>query len=93
MMALHASVRGDHELSALLLGSAQVAREASGDHLVPWQRPLIEQATETAKTELGPDFPSHFDEGRGYSMAEAVALILERFPVSEQSAEAAATPV
>jgi non-specific serine/threonine protein kinase len=92
MMALHASVRGDHQLSALLLGAAEVAREASGDHLVPWQRPLIEQATQAARTALGGAFDDHFEEGRGYSMAEAIALILERFPVSQPSAEAVPTP-
>ena len=83
VMSLHASVRGDHELAAVLIGAAEVAREASGDHLVPWLQPLIEQAVVGATTALGQDYDRHLMEGRRLSMAEAISLIIERFPVGD----------
>jgi hypothetical protein len=86
MMALHASVRGDHELAAVLLGAGEVAREASGDHTVPWLQPLLEQAVASAQTALGADYEPRILEGHSLSVDDAVALIVERF------AKAAAIP-
>jgi tetratricopeptide (TPR) repeat protein len=79
MMSLHAWVRGDHELAAMLIGAAEVAREASGDHLVPWQRPLVEQAIAGATEELGTDYEAKFMEGRTLSVEDSIELIFERF--------------
>ncbi|MFZ0012811.1 MAG: adenylate/guanylate cyclase domain-containing protein [Acidimicrobiia bacterium] len=90
MMALHASVRGDHGLSAVLIGAAEVAREASGDHLVPWQRPLIEQATLSARNALGSSYEERVDEGRDLSMDEAIALIHRSFANSGSEVSATA---
>ena len=89
MMALHASVRGDHELAAILIGGAEVAREASGDHLVPWQRPLVEQAIASAMTALGPGYETRFMEGRDLSVEESIELILERFASDDRMLESA----
>ncbi|HEX6286876.1 MAG TPA: DUF4062 domain-containing protein [Acidimicrobiia bacterium] len=90
MMALHASVRGDHDLAATLIGAAEVAREASGDHLVPWQQPLLEQAVASAKANLGDDYEVRFMEGRRLTMSESISLILDRFESSvERSAVSA----
>jgi hypothetical protein len=83
MMALHASVGGDHDLAATLIGAAEVAREASGDHLVPWQQPLLEQAIVAAQANLGDDYEARFMEGRRLTMNESIALIMERFETSE----------
>lgn len=79
MMALQASVRGEHALAAILIGAAEGARVASGDHLVPWQRPLIEQATVSARSVLGDGYEDRFTQGHKLSMAESVALIMQRF--------------
>lgn len=83
MMALHASVRGDHGLAATLIGAAEVAREASGDHLVPWQRPLLEQAEASARANLGNDYEVRFMDGRRLTMSDSIALIMERFASTE----------
>lgn len=79
MMALHASVRGDHSLAAVLLGAAEVAREASGDHTVPWLQPLLEQAEVSAKSALGSTYESRIVQGRALSVDQAVTLIVESF--------------
>ncbi|HEU4321266.1 MAG TPA: adenylate/guanylate cyclase domain-containing protein [Acidimicrobiia bacterium] len=89
MMSLHASVRGDHELAAILIGGAEAAREASGDHLVPWQRPLLEQAVASAEAALGPGYEVRYAEGRDLSVEEAIALILERFAPDVEVLESA----
>lgn len=85
MMALQASVRGEHEFAAVLIGAAEAAREASGDHLVPWMQPLMEQAIIGATTELGDDYEPNMMKGRALSVGEAIALILDRFPVGDRA--------
>lgn len=91
MMALQASVRGDHLLAASLIGAAEVAREASGDHLVPWQQPLLDQAIVTAQANLGDDHEARFMEGRRLTMNQSIALIMERFDLADK-ASAAVSP-
>ena len=80
-----------HDLAATLIGAAEVAREASGDHLVPWQQPLLEQAILDAEANLGDDYEARLLEGRRLTMSESIDLITERFetPDSEKTAVSA----
>jgi tetratricopeptide (TPR) repeat protein len=88
MMALHASVRGEHQLAAMLIGAAEVGREASGDLPVPWLQPLIEQATISATAALGEEYGKRCAAGRDLSTDQAVELILARLSPSDTDAEA-----
>lgn len=91
MMALHASMRGDHSRSAQLLGAAEVAREASGYAPVPWLRPLLDQARETSEAALGASFDGSYSEGRRLSYDEAVRLVVEDLDDAPDHPEAAST--
>ena len=78
MMALLASVQGEHRLTAVLLGAAEVRREATGHTAVPWQRPLLEQAVAAAQAALGDEYGAGIAEGRGLSADEAIELAARR---------------
>ncbi|MGD2042360.1 MAG: adenylate/guanylate cyclase domain-containing protein [Acidimicrobiia bacterium] len=93
MMALHASVQSHHDLAAVLLGAAEVAREAAGYAPVPWLQPMLDQAREISESVLGADYQSAHAEGHKLTVAEAIELIVDRFEVdsaatSEQSGPA-----
>lgn len=77
MMALHVSVRGDHSRAAVLLGAAEVAREAAGYAAVPWLQPMLEQAGEISENALGDEFDVSYSEGRKLSFDEAFQLIFD----------------
>ena len=84
LMAVLAAARGEHELAAQLLGAAEVKREASGQRAVPWQQPLLEQANEGARRELGDRFSTLLVEGRALGMHDAIELGIRRLgPASE----------
>ena len=78
IMALLASIRGDLALAAVLLGAADLRRESSGHAVVPWQQPLLEEATASARRALGDEFDSTFAKGRGLSTDQAIELALDR---------------
>lgn len=86
MIALLASVKGDHEFAAVMLGAAEIAREASGHHAVPWLQPMLEQAQMSAQLALEDAYEEKLAEGRDLSTDEAVVLIRERFRPAEASA-------
>ena len=85
-MALLASVRGDLNLAAVLLGAAAVRRESTGHMAVPWQQPLLEEAAASAERALGDDFESGVAKGRGLSTDQAIELAIDRLsgPVEGQ---------
>jgi hypothetical protein len=87
MMALVASVRGDHALAALLIGAGDVAREAFGHQPVPWIAPLLEQAEMSASATLGDDYETRVDEGRDLSVDDAIELIMSRFAPAESDVD------
>ena len=78
MMALLASVGGQHSLAAVLLGGADVRREATGHTAVPWQQPMLEQAVISARHALGDEYELVLAEGRSLSTDQAIELAVER---------------
>jgi non-specific serine/threonine protein kinase len=82
-IALLASVRGEHEFAALMLGAAEMAREASGHQVVPWLQPLLEQAQMSAQLALEGAYESKLSEGRALTTRVAIEMILEGFHSSE----------
>lgn len=78
IMAVLASSAGEPRLTAVLLGAAEMRREASGHRPVPWQQPLLEGASESAARALGDGFPEAFAEGRAMPPDEAVRFAVER---------------
>lgn len=93
MLALVASVRGDHALAALLIGAGDVAREASGHQAVPWIAPMLEQAEVSASTALEDDYQVMVAEGRDLSVDEAIDLIRTRFSPADNEADAVSVGV
>lgn len=93
MLALHASVQGDHSLAAELLGAAEVAREAAGYAPVPWLQPMLEQAREISESVLGAEYQPAHDVGHKLSVEEAIQLIFERFDAAEAGTPDLAFPV
>jgi predicted ATPase/class 3 adenylate cyclase len=88
MIALLASARGDHEFAALMLGVAEMAREASGHQVVPWLQPLMEEAQMIVQQALKDLYEAKLEEGRTLPTDEAIQMILDRFQTPE-----AAVPV
>lgn len=78
-IALLASFRGENEFAAQMLGAAEMAREASGHQVVPWLRPLLEQAQMSVQQALEDDYETRLAEGRSLSTDRAIEMILERF--------------
>ena len=78
MMAVFASVTGDHRFASVLLGAAEVRREATGQIAVPWMQPMLAEATANAERALGEDLASGIAEGRALPPAEAIHLAVER---------------
>jgi predicted ATPase len=78
MMAVFASVLGDHRLAAVLLGAAEVRREATGQIAVPWMQPMLAEATSNAERALGAEFADGVAEGRALPPGEAISLAVER---------------
>jgi|GEM_PF-6622213 len=78
MMAVFASVTGDHLFASVLLGAAEVRREATGQIAVPWMQPMLAEATANAERALGEDVASAIAEGRALPPAEAIHLAVER---------------
>jgi tetratricopeptide (TPR) repeat protein len=85
MIALLAGARGDHEFAAMMLGVAEMAREASGHSVVPWLRPLLEQAQMMAQQALGDSYEERLALGRALPREEAIEMILERFHTPEDA--------
>lgn len=77
IMALLASSLGDQRLAAVLLGAAQVRREASGHIPVPWMQPLLQSAVATAEEALGPDYAVAIAEGRS-NASQGAGWFVER---------------
>lgn len=77
-VALLASVRGDHEFAALMLGAAEMAREASGHRPVPWLLPMLEQAQMSAQLALRDEYEARLADGRMLTTDQAIALMKER---------------
>jgi hypothetical protein len=88
MIALLASARGDHEFAALMLGVAEMAREASGHQVVPWLQPLMEEAQMIVQQALKDSYEAKLEEGRTLPTDDAIQMILDRFQTPE-----AAVPV
>ena len=86
IMALLASVRGDLSFAAVLLGAAAVRRESTGHIAVPWQQPLLAEATASARRVLGDEFDAAVAKGRAFSTDQAIELALDRLsgPVEGQ---------
>jgi predicted ATPase/class 3 adenylate cyclase len=82
-IALLASVRGENDFAALMLGAAEMAREASGHQVVPWLQPMLEQAQMSVQLALEEDYESRLSEGRALTTGVAIEMILERFHPSE----------
>jgi predicted ATPase/class 3 adenylate cyclase len=78
-IALLASFRGENEFAAQMLGAAEIAREASGHQVVPWLRPLLEQAQMSVQLALEEDYEPRLAEGRALATDKAIEMILERF--------------
>jgi hypothetical protein len=78
MMAVFASVTGDHRFASVLLGAAEVRREATGQIAVPWMQPMLAEATANAERALGEDLANGVAEGRALPPAEAIHLAVER---------------
>jgi len=93
VLGLLASVQGDHALAAVLVGAAEVAREASGHHPVPWLQPMIEEAMASASNALGPEYEERLEKGRHLSTDEATELIVSRFARAGTEADAVAVGV
>ncbi len=87
-IALLASFRGENDLAAQMLGAAEMAREASGHQVVPWLRPLLEQAQMSVQQALEDDYEMRLAEGRSLSTDRAIEMILDRF----YSPESVGTP-
>jgi predicted ATPase/class 3 adenylate cyclase len=77
MMAVFASVTGDHQFASVMLGAAEVRREATGQIAVPWMQPMLAEATANAERVLGDDLASGIAEGRALPPAEAIHLAVE----------------
>jgi predicted ATPase/class 3 adenylate cyclase len=92
-IALLASVRGEHDFAALMLGAAEMAREASGHQVVPWLQPLLEQAQMSAQLALEEEYESRLSEGRGLTTASAIEMILERYRAPEVVGEGLPAPI
>lgn len=78
IMALLASVQGDHGVAAVLLGAAAVRREATGHQAVPWMQPMLIEATSGAQRALGAQFEEGVAEGRSLTTEQAIAYAIER---------------
>jgi predicted ATPase len=77
MMAVFASVAGDHRFASVLLGAAEVRREATGQIAVPWQQPMLAEAAANAEKALGDGFGLGIAEGRALPPEEAIHLAIE----------------
>ena len=84
MIALLGAVQGDHEFAALMLGAAEMAREASGHQVVPWLQPLLEQGQMMVQQALEEDFEVKLEEGRRLNTSGAIDMILDRAGASEE---------
>jgi tetratricopeptide (TPR) repeat protein len=84
MIALLAAVQGDQEFAALMLGAAEMAREASGHQVVPWLQPLLEQGQMMVQQALKENFEVKLEEGRRLTTFVAIDMILERSPSAEE---------
>ncbi len=85
MIALLVSASGDHEFAALMLGVAEMAREASGHRVVPWLQPLMEEAQMIVQQALEDAYEVKLAEGRALPTDRAIQMILDRFPSSERA--------
>jgi predicted ATPase len=86
LMAVLASVTGDHRLASLLLGAAEVRREATGQMAVPWIQPMLAEATTNAEKALGEEFAQGVAEGRALPPGEAIHLAVEGMSALASSA-------
>ena len=85
-IALLATFRGENVLAAQMLGAAEMAREASGHQVVPWLRPLLEQAQMSVQQALEDDYETRLAEGRSLTTNSAIEMILDRFYAPESVA-------
>jgi non-specific serine/threonine protein kinase len=88
MMAVFASVAGDHRFASVMLGAAEVRREATGQMAVPWMQPMLAEATSNAEKALGDEFAVGIAEGRALPPAEATHLAVEHMTAGAASAHA-----
>jgi predicted ATPase len=86
MMAVFASVAGDHRFASVLLGAAEVRREATGQTAVPWQQPMLAEAAANAEKALGGQFAVGVAEGRALPPGEAIHLAIEGMSTLASSA-------
>jgi predicted ATPase len=77
LMAVLASVIGDHRFASVLLGAAEVRREATGQMAVPWIQPMLAEATANAEKSLGDEFVAGMTEGRTLPPSDAIHLAVE----------------
>jgi len=82
-VALLATFRGQNVFAAQMLGAAEMAREASGHQVVPWLRPLLEQAQMSVQQALEDDYEIRLAEGRSLTTNSAIEMILARFYAPE----------
>jgi predicted ATPase len=90
MMAVFASVAGDHRFASTLLGAAEVRREATGQIAVPWQQPMLAEAAANAEKALGDEFAAGIAEGRALPPGEAIHLAIEGMTALASSAASVA---
>ena len=73
----HAAGTGRPRLAAELIGAAETVQRGVGATILPHLAPLIAQARESTRAELGgPAFQKHYDAGRAMSRDAAIALAL-----------------
>jgi predicted ATPase len=89
LMAVLASVTGDHRFASILLGAAEVRREATGQMAVPWIQPMLAEATINAEKALGEEFEEGVTEGRALPPADAIHLAVDRMSTLAEGAAAA----
>jgi hypothetical protein len=78
LMAVLASVIGDHRFASVLLGAAEVRREATGQMAVPWIQPMLAEATTNAEKALGDEFAAGVAEGRALPPSDAIHIAVDR---------------
>jgi predicted ATPase/DNA-binding CsgD family transcriptional regulator len=77
-LACYAAMAGQRQRSARLLGASEMLRRDTGALINPLIAPLMEQAQQIAKAELGDErFKAAFDDGLRLDREGAVALALD----------------
>ena len=77
MTAIALSQMGRFEDAARLMGAADAERERTGLVIEPPDRPLLEDAVQRARSQLGDDWDAAYEQGRSMILDEAVEFASE----------------